>query len=199
MKLLFGLLISMSVFAAEPIVIDTNKISLPDSLLKEAVVLERNSNTPTIVELTVPSHPQKECVKYETKQVFGESASCGSYSVPECRNEEFDCESRVRCTMPSELFGCQREEWYKVCQNRVVCSESTRYVSCYHDTKVCVEYKDIEVAPKKALLIFKLKKRHAKRTQLIRLTLNAYNGLSLYSPQLDVDYHFGQSAWVLTK
>lgn len=199
MQALVILFLTFSVFAAEPIVIGSDQLTIPDSLLKEAVILERNIHSPSVVELTVPSHKQKECVRYETKQVYGESASCGSYSVPECRNEEYNCESRVRCTMPSELFGCQMEEWYKVCQNRVVCTETTRDVSCYHDAKVCVEYKDVEVAPKKATLIFKLKRRHAKKTHLIRLNLNGFNGLSVLSPELNVNYDFGQSAWVLSK
>jgi hypothetical protein len=199
MKALLLFLISFTALATETIIVNSNQLIIPDTLLKGAIVLERNIGSPSIVELTLPSNKQKECVKHETKQVYGEHSSCGSYTVPECRNEEYNCESRVHCTMPSELFGCQMEEWYKVCQNRVNCTESTRNVSCYHDAEVCVEYKEKEVAPKKTTLIFKLKKLQMKKTHLIRLTLNGFNGLSVYSPELNVEYKFAQSAWVLSK
>lgn len=199
MKFIITLLFTVPVFASEPIIINSAKITIPESILKGAIVLERNSESPAIVELTIPSHKQKECARHELKQIYGEHTSCGSYSVPDCRNEEFNCESRVRCTLPSELFGCQMEEWYKVCQNRVVCTESTRSLSCYHEAKVCAEYKEVAVAPKKGTLIFKLGQRRSRKTHQIRLSLNTANGLSVVSPQLSVEYDFSQSAWIISK
>lgn len=197
MKILIAILFSFSAFATETIIIDSANITLSGAILKESITLVRNAKSPSMIEVTMPSHAHKECVKYEAQEVYAEASVCGSYMDLQCKEESYDCENRTRCTNPTELFGCMSEEWYQVCQYREVCSEVSRDMTCYHEAQVCVEYKDVPMEPKKVKLIFKLSKREAKNTHKIVLTLNPFNGLMVWSPKLGTSFDFVKSAWLL--
>ncbi len=189
MKFLFFMLITINAFAAESIKLDSEAILIPESILKENITLIRTVNTPTTVVLTIPAHPVQVCVKKETRSIYGENYSCGSYTVPRCENEQYDCETRTRCTMwVGSEPTCAWEEFYQLCQNRIRCTDETRYLSCYHNAEVCVEYKSVPQEAKKETLVFELKRRQQRKTHKINLSLTPFNGVNLHSSDLSVQF-----------
>jgi hypothetical protein len=184
----------LNAFAATTIELNSASIVIPENILKENITLVRTVNTPAEVDLVIPSHAAQECVKKEIKSIHGEHSSCGSYTVPRCENESYDCETRTRCTMwVGSGPTCAWEEFYQYCQNRIRCTDETRYMSCYHDAEVCVEYKSVPQEASKAKLVFDLKRRQARNTHKLDLSLTPYNGVNIRSNDLSVQYRFDGS------
>jgi hypothetical protein len=141
MKFFFLVLFSVSAFAQESIELTSNKLEITEAMFagKDSISLIRTALTPNEVEISVPTKPSGECVKTEIQSVNSSHPSCGSYTVPSCRNESYNCETLTRCKMwVGSAPTCAMEEFYQVCDNRNECSDETRDISCYHDAEVCV-------------------------------------------------------------